>query len=384
MRVYAAAHFARDDHLQMTWIDAQGILQSEYTGGESGMAYPVTMFGEVRGQAQSLDDAQNRLGGALGNVLPLVALASNAAIADPLPIAAFGLNVEDGPQELMWYAVPHANTYFPPGVRTINTQATLALLTAIGNHPQTVMLHRVVECYRRALENLVPERLVMAGEFLFMAAEALSRCLVETRAAAKNMTPKNLAQLQGESGPDALRKTYLRRDIFDQDEQALTALRAASDGFEHGYLHVNEVRRLFSEPMLLRAMKCIRRSIVRSSGLDAASEAIILGSDYEEPRGLVPPISFVRGDVELVDSSKPPPPDVGRLELDFPVPTPKAIDESHGQPVKIEFEHKITGLHVPENIKVNLRSKGLRAAHVKVPETDSLHPTSDSPSVSSD
>lgn len=165
LRAYAAAHFELDQHLVVRWPDATAILQTEYTGGSSGRAYPVTMFGEIRGVAKSLDEAQNRLGGSLGNVLPIVALAANAAIADPFPIGAFGLDMSRGPQEFMWYAVPHARTFFPPGVRKINGDATLALMSAIGTHPQTGILHRAAECYRRALDNWVPERMLMAGEF---------------------------------------------------------------------------------------------------------------------------------------------------------------------------------------------------------------------------
>jgi hypothetical protein len=58
--------------------------ESEYTGREDGRAYPVTIHGEIRGEGESLDKAEPRLANAISSVLPILALAGNAAIADPL------------------------------------------------------------------------------------------------------------------------------------------------------------------------------------------------------------------------------------------------------------------------------------------------------------
>jgi hypothetical protein len=364
LRAYAAAHFSLDEHLTIQWPDATGILQSEYTGGTTGRAYAVTLFGEIRGSAESLDEAQVRLGGSLGNVLPIVALAANAAIADPIPIAAFGLDVSKEPQEFMWYAVPDAKRFFPPGLRQINGPATLALMAGIGTHPQATTLQRAVESYRRALENWVPERMLMAGEFLYVAAETLSRFLIEARSAEKGITPKNLARLMGESGPDALRERYLTDEVFGADEAALAAMRDASDGFEHGYMDINDVRGLI-ESKLERSMAFVRRSLVRAASIAADMESILLSSEYDQPRGLVPPIFMLRGDLTLKDPALPPPPDLGPLELDLPLPEPTAIEKGSGEPVEIKFQPKMTVLSVPENVNINVRGAGLRAAHVK-------------------
>jgi hypothetical protein len=85
MRAHAAAHFAWDDILTVTWPDAEAKLQSEYTGGKSGRAYPVTIHGEIRGGGQSLEEVEPRYASALGNTLAIIAVAANAAIGDPLP-----------------------------------------------------------------------------------------------------------------------------------------------------------------------------------------------------------------------------------------------------------------------------------------------------------
>ena len=132
MRAYAAAHFEFDQHIEVNWPDARAYLQSEYTGGSSGRAYAVTLYGEIFGEATSLEAAQLHLSALIGNALPVIALAANAAIDNPLAVAVFGLDLTE-PQELIWYSTPHASEFFPPGLRKIDPKATLDLMTAIGN-----------------------------------------------------------------------------------------------------------------------------------------------------------------------------------------------------------------------------------------------------------
>jgi hypothetical protein len=199
---------------------------------------------------------------------------------------------------------------------------------------------------------------------LIFAAETLSRFLIEARAGDKAITPKNLAQLERKSGPDALREMYLTDEIFAGDAQALAAMRDASDGFEHGYMDISEVRGLL-EPTLSRSMTLVRRSLVRASGVTAGVEAAVLAPNCDEPRGLVTPIFIARGDLTLKDPSKPPPDDTGALELDFPLPEPTANEQDGDEPPLLEFHPTITALSLPDNVEVNVRGTGLRAAHVK-------------------
>ncbi len=112
MRAHSAAHFEWDDVLTVTWPDAEAKLQSKYTGGGDGRAYPVTIHGEIRGPGESLAEAEPRLAQAIGNTLPLIALASNAAVADPLAVAAHGLDLTE-PQPFVGYRTPSASEWFP-------------------------------------------------------------------------------------------------------------------------------------------------------------------------------------------------------------------------------------------------------------------------------
>jgi hypothetical protein len=261
-RAYAAAHFEWDDVLTVTWLDAQAKLQSEYTGGESGRAYPVTIHGEIRGDGESLEEAQPRLASTIGNTLPVIAVAANAAIADPLAVASHGLDLTT-PQPFVMYQTPGPDEWFPPGGRRIDADATHALMAAVGNHPQTELLQRAFETYRRALTYWVPEQHLLTGEFLYISCETLSRFLIESRAAAKRITPKNLARLERVESEKQLRRRYLQDEIFAGDADALSAMKAASNGFEHGYMSVDEVRGLLDD-VLERSMGLVRRALIEA------------------------------------------------------------------------------------------------------------------------
>jgi hypothetical protein len=103
----------------LTWPDAAAWFVSEYTGGQDGRAYPVTIHGEIRGVGESLGEAEQRLGTPVRNVYPILALAANAAMADPLAIASYGLDLSR-PQPFMGYEMPQAHEWFPPGARKLD------------------------------------------------------------------------------------------------------------------------------------------------------------------------------------------------------------------------------------------------------------------------
>jgi hypothetical protein len=366
MRAYAAAHFDYDDALQIAWSDAEAILQSEYTGGDDGRAYAITLHGEIRGPGDSLTEAEPRLAGALAATLPLIAVAANAAVADPLPIAAHGLDVGE-PQPFIAYRTPAPDTWFPPGKRRIDPEATKALMTAVGHHDQRDLLLRAMESYRRALENWVPELQLLAGEFLYIAGETLSRFLIESRASDQGMTPKNLARLEKANGAKALRHRYLAQEIFDGDTEALEAMQQASDGFEHGYMAVQDVRGLL-EPVLERSMAHVRRALITLSGLEGDAAKRLLDETYAAPRGLVPAIIMVRGQLARIDEALPPQPMEGApVELDWGPLKIEASTSPEGD-VGLSFPAQATVKKLPPNVQLELSGYGMRVAHVKWPE----------------
>ncbi|MGZ6565521.1 MAG: hypothetical protein ACXVH1_39385 [Solirubrobacteraceae bacterium] len=216
------------------------------------------------------------------------------------------------------------------------------------------------------MSNWFPERLLMAGEFLYVAAETLSRFLLETRAAKRGITPTNLARLERAANKDALRATYLRDVIFAGDSGALEAMHAASNGFEHGYMAIQDVHGLM-EPVLERSMTLVRRALIEAADAGAAAEQILLGDDFDEPRALVPPLHVITGQLARKDPTQPAPADLPRLELDYPRPAMIARELPSGR-VDHTFSADVKALYVPDNVEIRNIRPGLRAAHVKPPD----------------
>lgn len=363
LRAYSAAHFELADVLTLRWRDAVGMLQSEYTGGDDGLAYPVTLHGEIRGEGRTLEEAQRRLGDVLSNVFPLIAVAANAAISTPLAVAAHGLDLPK-PQPFIAYANPLPHEWFPPGIRKISIAETLAFFDAIDKLANQEMFLRCTEMYRQALTYKTPETGLLSGEFLYIAAETLSRFLIETRAAERGIPPRALAKSEGLTSTDGLREQYLRDDVFAGDQTAYKAMVKASSGFEHGYMSIEKTRHHFASAIEL-SFDLVRRALITATGVSQEHANVLLGPDYSEPRSLVPVMRVVRGTMELKDAAQPVDElDGGAFDLEW---ESNVVDKAAKKPdgsVDLTFSPKITVGHIDDRLKLNISSTGIRAANV--------------------
>ncbi|MGI8496617.1 MAG: hypothetical protein ACR2OG_03410 [Gemmatimonadaceae bacterium] len=289
-------------------------------------------------------------------------MAGNAAVAAPLMITAHGLDVSER-MPFIWYRTPSAREWFPPGRRTITAALVLDLMHAVGNHPQSDLLHRAIEAFRQALGHWTPEEQLMAGEFLFIAAETLSRCIVEQRAADQSMTPKNLARLEGAGNERVLRRRILSADIFGGDEAALDAMEQASNGFEHGYMGIAEVRGLM-ESVLARSMGHVRKALITTASPTPNTTRELLSDEYAEPLGLVPVLQVLQGHLRRTDPDlSPPVMDSPAVELDWP-PGPIEAARTPDGNLQVKMPATITVALLPPNTTVDIEGVGIRAAAV--------------------
>jgi hypothetical protein len=84
---------------------------------------------------------------------------------------------------------------------------------------------------------------------------------------------------------------------------------------------------------------------------------------YQEPRGLVPAIRFVRGTVSAIDAANPPVLDGGAIELDWAHDAPIATVNPDGR-VDITFSTNVTVRSITPGAELGLDGWGMRAAHV--------------------
>lgn len=264
-----------------------------------------------------------------------------------------------------WSATkPRLNSWFPPGKRRFASEGTHALLSGIGKHPVGGLLYRAVEAYRRALGHWIPEEKLLAGEFLYISAEALSRFLVQSRSEQQGTSRKNLARLEGADDPESLRKKLLGEEVFAGDTEASQNLAEASNGFEHGYLALNEVRGLL-DSVLQRSMSHVRRALIDAVDVPSDARAALLAQSFEEPRALSRAVQVVWGKLSLKDSEKGAPEMEGAsVELDIP---PTRVTREHraaSGDIYFQVPTEVTVAKLPDNLQITLKRAGLRAANV--------------------
>ncbi len=371
MRAYAAAHFEWDEVLGVEWADAKALFQSEYRGGPDAR-YPITILAEARGFGESPEEEQERLGNAIASVLTLIALAGNAAVATPIAVAAYGTELSE-PRPFIGYRTPQASEWFPPGVRKLHVDATLALLEAASRQPSNGPLRRAINGYSDALNHWTPETRLLAGEFLYISAETLSRHRYEEWKydSVNKADLSALARLKGQKKKraESKRRNGFLKEAFHGDEDALTALEKASNGFEHGYMAIGDVMGLL-EPVLERCFGHVRRALINALGVDEFMTTKLLGGEYAEPRGLVPPLIVVKGELRRKDATKPAPElDVMAIELEW-APLESTPVKGKGGKVNVELSNDVKAVNLPENVMLSIDARGIRAAHLNIVNDD--------------
>jgi hypothetical protein len=90
-----------------------------------------------------------------------------------------------------------------------------------------------------------------------------------------------------------------------------------------------------------------------------------LDDTYAAPRGLVPAIIMVRGQLARIDEALPPLPMEGApVELDWG-PLKIAASKSPEGDVRLSFPGQATVTKLPPNVKLELSRFGMRVAHVR-------------------
>jgi len=240
------------------------------------------LFVEAWGVAESPDEAVALLAQRAAPYLQLVAVAANASV--------------DEPEDLLVYAPPTSDVVgqfleqkpcSPPTpaatVRSITIEDLGDLANRLDGHPDQERIHRAAAHYRQAVRAMDPINRVMSAEHLYMACENLGQvvfrrvcrqCEVKPSGEGKHQlateagfTPKNERSSQHLNDYDShLRVT----EIFAGDRAVYDDLRAASDGFEHGYAGFDKVQSA-AHASADAAFSMIRRAILNEAGVPADS-----------------------------------------------------------------------------------------------------------------
>lgn len=251
----------------------------------------------VTGRGDAFETAANVFAGIGAGFAHVLAVAANASIEEP-ELALVYQHAPAGGNGSYVQRV-RANTPISPAVVVTPIDAELAMrvLTALDKHPEQDRLRRAMEHYTEALRHLHPFQRIRWAEALFIAAENLGPVILRRliRDAGLEGVEDAKSQLAVTMGyalnPDKpsehlykLDSEIRRREIFQGDAAAYRNLKAASDGFEHGYSDFAAVRKAV-EQAGDAPMSYLREAILRELSLPPDDFATLTGPDYTEALG---------------------------------------------------------------------------------------------------
>lgn len=257
---------------------------------------PRWLFAEVTGPAESLEDAVRRFPNAVRSLTPIFDVALNASVDDlDLHIAFDGT---PGCEERKFFQ--NFLREDPPTLRqTRPAHAGLLshLTEAIARHPDHVRLHRASAHYQQALRFWSFGDETRAVGQLWMGMEALTQVAKRQEMSRTGATsPAELAQVLNVD-LTALDGTLRRIVLFAGDEESYSDAKLVSDGFEHGFKPLDELRVLARDVRDASAAH-LRKAIVVLSRVSEPASSEMLRSPYDTPIIGFPITKYLRGTIK--------------------------------------------------------------------------------------
>jgi hypothetical protein len=252
LRAPSAALLLPDQGFEINFNDPARVrLRSLWR--EQGLEHPVPadLWVEVRGRAESLDEAVRRHGPLARGAASVLAFVANAAV-EPLEVE-LAYDATEGRTEREYLQVfVRDPSPIPKGGRVVPTdrlQPCFDAILALGEVPR---LQRTLFQYDHALRNWRIGTEYQSLDHLWIAAENIAELLLNQRIGDND--PKEFARALGitvdRERPGAPRPPWkqelkswgLRELVFEGDRAAYDTARTATNGYEHGFLDLNDVQ----------------------------------------------------------------------------------------------------------------------------------------------
>ena len=254
---------------------------------------PRWLFAEVRGRAESLEDAIRRFPNAARALTPIFDVALNTAVEDLELHFVFDATLERTERAFFQNFLPDGQPTLRQ-TRPVKVTLLSALTDAIGRSPDSVRLHRAAAHYQQALRFWGLGDETRAVGQLWMGVEALTP--VAKRAQFERTGSNSPAELAEALGVELrqLDATLRRRVILGDDEHCYKTVTDVSNGFEHGYMPLDALRRLARE-VRDTAAAYLRVAIVDLSQVPTATRTEMLAGPYDWPIIGFPATKYLRG-----------------------------------------------------------------------------------------
>lgn len=280
-------------------------LRNDYATNKQGLPFFAQLTVEAGGPVPDLSACVRVLGGIAAPYFQVMAVAGNAAVAEPDDLLAY----EVPPAELArsQFLVQRRCDMASPAitVRSLKGERVREICSAADRHPRQDRMHRAMAHFRIALNQLDGMNRLLSAEHLYIAAETLGR-VIHLRLLADAGLPDTgaskheLAVKNGFHPSSATSRSHLNQydswvritHIFEGAEDVYSDLKRASDGFEHGYVDFGEANeaadRIGDKPFTL-----IRRAILRELGIP--SDSALFSEKLDRPLAMWPASIEVSG-----------------------------------------------------------------------------------------
>jgi hypothetical protein len=265
---------------------------------------PRWLYAEVSGPAESLEDAIRRFPNAVRSLTPIFDVALNASVDDLELHIGFDATPSRDEREFFQNFLREP----PPTPRQVRPAhaAFLSQVTeAIAKHPDNVRIHRAAAHYQQALRFWSHGDETRAVGQLWMGFEALTPVAKRQEMSRTGTTTSaDLASAINVELKD-LDATLRRTILFEGDEKAYSTTKKASDGFEHGFIPLDELRVLARSTRDIAATH-LRRAVIRLSAVPEPAGSEMLRDPYATPIIGFPITKYLRA--KLRGSGNPAPP----------------------------------------------------------------------------
>lgn len=256
-----------------------GTLKMEVNGFSKPI--PNGVFAEVVGQAPNLDIAADHFLALADNVSVFLSLATNCGIK---PFEwAYCIETSNPDDEQEYFVNKHKiEQVLPFGRRNVPREQVAELLMCFLNHPEQKRLRRAIANYHEMLIRCAPGQEMMSLAHIYIGIETLTVVARRGEFVKNNVkTNQELADLWGVD-IKKLDSEIRLRILFEGDEDTFKKAREASDGFEHGFKELDDIKAIAVDKAEISA-SYLRKAILRYLGASEATLKILLEKPYNIP-----------------------------------------------------------------------------------------------------
>jgi hypothetical protein len=276
-----------------------GVLRVSYTtryiDRGNGIRVPGHLVIEVRAKGESLNAVAQATSNVAISLLPIIALAGNAAIRKPTMELVYESSPGNHEREYLQAHVPAEGSQLHEA-RALLPHLALRVIAAILQSAEAERHLRATTQYQLALENWHGGNEILVAAHLWMATEALTK-VIERRLCREGsrLTRDELATSLGLSVRELdphIRLTHIQAG----DVECYRAIQRASNAFEHSFESFEEIRRQ-AAPAIRQFGANVRRAILTECEIPEEDMRLLLDAPFDIPLPDHPVVEYLRGTI---------------------------------------------------------------------------------------